>query len=312
MGNTSKSNELTPEELWRRMESGENLLLIDVLPSDHFQKVRVPNAKNACVFEVTFLNQMQAISSDTNAEIVLCGSSPRSMDAITAVQKLERNGYRRLHILQGGIEAWREAGLALEGEKAGVPEDAETTFTPEDGKYIVDVSQSIIEWTGRNANNKHFGTIGIAGGELRVTGGSMTGEIEIDMNSIKNINLTGDPLQPVLINHLRSDDFFFVKYFPTATLTVNSAKPVKAPCLTSPNYDVKGILELRGMKADLDFPSTISKTADTGFSAEAHFDIDRTRWGVIYGSARFFEHLGMHVVFDLISIQLRMGARRDS
>jgi len=37
-----------------------------------------------------------------------------------------------------------------------------------------------------------------------------------------------------------------------------------------------------------------------------HFDMDRTRWGVIYGSSRFFEHLGMHLVFDLISFQIRL------
>ena len=42
---------------------------------------------------------------------------------------------------------------------------------------------------------------------------------------------------------------------------------------------------------------------------ESHFDIDRTRWGITYGSARFFERLGMHLVFDLISIQLRIVAR---
>jgi hypothetical protein len=29
---------------------------------------------------------------------------------------------------------------------------------------------------------------------------------------------------------------------------------------------------------------------------------------VIYGSARFFEHLGMHLVFDLISIAVRIVA----
>ena len=42
---------------------------------------------------------------------------------------------------------------------------------------------------------------------------------------------------------------------------------------------------------------------------ESHFDIDRTRWGITYGSPRFFERLGMHLVFDLISIQLRIVAR---
>lgn len=39
-----------------------------------------------------------------------------------------------------------------------------------------------------------------------------------------------------------------------------------------------------------------------------HFDIDRTRWGVICGSSRFFKHLGMHLVYDPISIQVRIFA----
>ena len=54
--------------------------------------------------------------------------------------------------------------------------------------------------------------------------------------------------------------------------------------------------------------ATITKTPENGLAAEAHFDIDRTRWGVIYGSARFFEYLGMHLVFDLISFQVRIIA----
>ena len=49
---------------------------------------------------------------------------------------------------------------------------------------------------------------------------------------------------------------------------------------------------------------------DNGLVAEAHFDIDRTRWKVIYGSTRFFEHLGMHLVFDLISFQVKIVARK--
>jgi len=44
-------------------------------------------------------------------------------------------------------------------------------------------------------------------------------------------------------------------------------------------------------------------------SDDFFFDIDRTRWNVIYGSSRFFEHLGMHLMFDPISIQIRIVAR---
>jgi polyisoprenoid-binding protein YceI len=137
----------------------------------------------------------------------------------------------------------------------------------------------------------------------------MTGVVEIDMDSIENINLEGDELQPVLVSHLKSDDFFLVKAFPKATFAINGGQLVREPHLSSPNYEVNGTLELKGVKADLSFATTISSTDDGGLVAEAHFDIDRTRWNVIYGSTRFFENLGMHLVFDLISFQLRIVAR---
>ena len=72
---------------------------------------------------------------------------------------------------------------------------------------------------------------------------------------------------------------------------------------------VSGNLELRGVNAPLDFMETITKTAENVLVAEAHFDIDRTRWGIIYGSVRFFESLGMHMVFDLISLQIRVATK---
>ena len=66
---------------------------------------------------------------------------------------------------------------------------------------------------------------------------------------------------------------------------------------------------LRGISAEQSFPATIVPTEEGRIAAEAHFDIDRTRWGAIYGSAKFFEHLGMHLVFDQISLQLRIITR---
>jgi hypothetical protein len=68
-------------------------------------------------------------------------------------------------------------------------------------------------------------------------------------------------------------------------------------------------LELTGGSAGLDFQATVSVSAENLISAEAHFDVDRTRWNIIYGSSRFFEHLGMHLVFDLISFQIKIVTR---
>ena len=72
---------------------------------------------------------------------------------------------------------------------------------------------------------------------------------------------------------------------------------------------MEGTLELRGVGNQMKFPATISRLPDGAITAEAHFDFDRTQWKIIYGSSRYFEHLGMHLVFDPISIELRIVAR---
>jgi polyisoprenoid-binding protein YceI/rhodanese-related sulfurtransferase len=308
MRNSNGYKQLSPKELYQWLEENRSFCLIDTLVADHYRRIHLPHSTNACVFEVTFINQVKAITEDRDAEIVLYGSSTRSMDAFKAADKLEQEGYRHINVLSGGIEAWRSAGLTLEGEAVDEPDDPQTLLKLEDRSYRVDTNQSTIEWTGRNPNTSHFGNIKIATGQLAVKNGIITGTFDIDMNSITNINLEGDELQPVLVAHLESDDFFLTKLFPTAKFKILSSTPVKEPFLSIPNHVINGTLELRGVKAQQDFMATVTKTTENGLVAEAHFDIDRTRWSIIYGSARFFEHLGMHLVFDLISFQVRIVA----
>lgn len=310
MSNEIQFEYVSPEELSAWMAQEKSFLLIHTLTGIHFQNVHLPGALNACVFEVTFLDQMKSITTDKNAQIVLYGSSERSMDALTAAEKLKLVGYQRILILQGGIESWKAKGYPLEGESVETAGDPETRLLLPEGEYQIDTEQSMVEWFGRNPNTKHFGTVRISKGQIQIENGNMTGAVEIDMNSIENINLAGDELQPVLVSHLKSDDFFLVKTFPTATFTINGGNLVEDAHLSAPNYEVNGALELRGVKADLSFTATIAPADDNGLVAEAHFDIDRTHWNVIYGSTRFFENLGMHLVFDLISVQMKIVATR--
>ncbi|MFY9708103.1 MAG: YceI family protein [Desulfobacterales bacterium] len=311
MSENKKYKSLAADELMERIKNKEPLILIDTLTGSHFEKVHLPGARSACVFEVTFLEQVKAIADSKKAEIVVYGSSGRSRDALTAAEKLQREGYDNISVLNGGLEAWRARGFELQGGQPDMT-DPETVLRLDDGQYSVDTDPSVIEWSGRNPNNKHFGTVGIKRGQVEVNNGALTGVLEIDMDSIDNINLKGDELHPVLTSHLKSDDFFFVKMFPTAVLTITEGRAAKTPFISSPNYDLKATLELRGVKADLAFQATVTKTEDGGLAAEAHFDIDRTRWKVIYGSARFFENLGMHLVFDLISYQVKIVTCRRS
>ncbi len=308
MDRFEKIDQISSGELRRWMDEGKDLALIDTLPKDHYQKIHLPCAENACVFEVSFLDQVKAVVLDKSRTIVVYGASAETMDALNAAEKLIQAGYSQVVALEGGIQEWRSNDFVCEGREPEQPEKAEQVLCLEDRIYKASLEKSLIEWAGRNPNSKHHGTAQLSAGEIAVAGGKITGNFDIDMESLKNINLEGDHLQPVLISHLKSDDFFFVKMFPKARFTIQSAFPLKNPTFTTPNFEVHGILELRGVRADLQFFATLNKLDDGQIAVEAHFDIDRTRWGIIYGSSRFFEHLGMHLVFDPISIQLKIVA----
>lgn len=309
MNTTNDFSTISVKDLHKRLETGEHVVLIDTLPHDHFQKAHIPGAQNACVFEVVFLDNLKKICPELEREIVLYGSSDRTMDAVAAAEKLVRAGYRRVYALEGGLRQWAVLGYDVDGHQLEAASLEEAPPALRDHRYRVDLEQSVIEWRGRNPNTTHYGTVSLDGGEIIVRNSRITGDFQIDMTSIRNINLEGDPLQPVLINHLLSDDFFFTTLFPRAHFELTSAKPIKGATQSVPNFNVQGVLELRGIKKNLEFAAIATEGPDGEVRIESHFDMDRTRWGVIYGSTRFFEKLGMHLVFDHISIQLRLLAR---
>jgi rhodanese-related sulfurtransferase len=283
----------------------EDYFLIDTLPNDHFRKMHLPEAHNACVYEVSFLDQVKAQITDRNQYIIVYGSSGRSQDARVAAEKLQRAGFDHVAVLEGGIDAWKKAGYTLSGEAVDASDEPETIITLANGNYQLDLEKSFTEWTGRNQNNKHFGTLRFNKGSLLIDDGQITGTLEVDMQSIENINLAGDDLQPVLISHLKSDDFFFVNRFPNSVYKITEGRLTAKPYASSVNCLIQGELSLRDTTADLGFDATLTKPSENVLRLEAHFDVDRTHWGIIYGSARYFEHLGMHTVFDAISIELR-------
>ncbi|MGO9413987.1 MAG: YceI family protein [Syntrophobacteraceae bacterium] len=307
MEETKSFAKITAEELYEKIGRKTDLIIIDTLPKELFEKRHLPGAQNACVFQVVFPSEVEAIVPDRDREVVLYGSSRASHDAVTAAEKLVRLGYSKVFALIGGLAAWREAGYPLAGNDPDSA-DEDDRFRLEDRSYTVDIERSIIEWTGRNPNTTHYGTLRLLRGDITIRQGKLNGTFEIDMLSLKNLNLEGSEWQPVLIAHLKSDDFFFAEKFPKARFTIDSTREI-GESLSEPNFEVEGTLELRGVRNGMKFLATISNLPDGAVTAEAHFDFDRTHWKIIYGSSRYFEHLGMHLVFDPISIGLRVVAR---
>ena len=103
MRDTNNYKRISPHALKQKVEHGKDFIIIDTLTKDHYTKVHLPNARNACVFEVTFLDQIASIIPEKDDVIVVYGSSEKSMDATTAAEKLIRAGYSNVLALDGGL-----------------------------------------------------------------------------------------------------------------------------------------------------------------------------------------------------------------
>ena len=101
---SNDTDELTPEQLRQRLETGEPLLLIDVREPYEWQIANL-EAQGAQLIPLGDLaDRLDTI--DTDQEIVLyCRSGSRSA---SAQQHMRSRGFERVYNLRGGINAWAE------------------------------------------------------------------------------------------------------------------------------------------------------------------------------------------------------------
>ncbi len=291
----------------RAFVEGRTGIVLDVMVPEHFEQRHIPGAVQACVHEVVFCDAVAALAPDRTAPVLVYGAGAGSLDGRMAAEKLLRQGHADVRWFAGGLEAWCGAGLPLEGNAPHVRPDAHPPVVMPDGRYALDAAASVIRWTGRNDNGAHHGTVNCAGGSLAFSRGRGTGGLRMDMRTIRDLDIADDALRPVLEAHLASDDFFFTTLFPQAALEDMALTPLPSATATTPNYRLAAQFALRGVHRKLALNVAVRSIGDAGGLALAgHCDLDRTRWGVLYGSARFFRHLGYHRVDDAISLDFRL------
>jgi polyisoprenoid-binding protein YceI len=178
------------------------------------------------------------------------------------------------------------------------------------GVFSVDTAASVIRWTGRNLFNHHSGTVQLAGGRLEIREGQLvSGRFDIDMTTIACEDLPDAGLRRQLIDHLMTKDFFDVPTYPLAFFAATRAVPMAGATDGTPNYRISGMFTLRGITRPLEFAAVIANKPDgVGLTAQATLDIDRTEFGSIYGSGKFFRYLGQHLVNDHIHLHLKIHA----
>ncbi len=173
------------------------------------------------------------------------------------------------------------------------------THTPSGDKHTANNVVSAIHWKGYKVTGEHEGTIELKSGAFdfednKLVGGSFI----MDMNTISCTDLEGGGAKK-LEGHLKSDDFFGVKKFPTASFKITKVTMAKS----AGNYNMTGDLSIKGKTKSIKFPAKI-ETKDGEYVAYANLKINRTDFNIRYGSGSFFDNLGDKAISDNFDLDI--------
>ncbi len=161
----------------------------------------------------------------------------------------------------------------------------------------IDVSKSKIEWIGKKVTGQHNGTVNFKNGSVtfkkkKINAGSFT----VDMTSLTATDLNGEYLAK-LNGHLKTDDFFGVEKFPTATLAFK-----KITAKSANLYTIIADLTIKGITKPVTFDLAVK-----GNSATTTFNIDRTKYDIRYGSKSFFDSIGDKAISDEFEVTVSLN-----
>ena len=110
--------EITAEELRRRIEGGDDFVLVDALAPMVYAHSHLPGAINlpASAVDATVLAKR---IPDRNTQIVVYCSSPECDDSHETAERIVALGYTNVRRYPGGKNEWKALGWPL--ERAGQP-----------------------------------------------------------------------------------------------------------------------------------------------------------------------------------------------
>ncbi len=160
----------------------------------------------------------------------------------------------------------------------------------------INTAKSTITWTGKKITGEHSGSLQFKNGSLTYSNKKLTkGSFTVDMTTLNNTDQSGkDKAQ--LEGHLKSNDFFNTEEFKEATLVFKSIKSIGKG-----KYAIVGDMTIKGKTNPVSFEMNVK-----GNTAAANLIIDRTKYGIQYGSGSFFDDLGDRTIYDEFELKVNL------
>lgn len=171
--------------------------------------------------------------------------------------------------------------------------------------YSVDAAATKIVYVGKKVTGQHTGNITAKSGNLAFQGDEITGgEVVVDMNSITSTDITDKDTNAKYLGHIKSPDFFDVAKYPDAKIVIKNSKK------TAKGLEVTGDLTFIGKTNPITFLVTDLKKTDAGVTAKSNVVVNRTKWGLVYGSGSFIKGLGDKAINDEFTLAIDLSAKK--
>lgn len=161
----------------------------------------------------------------------------------------------------------------------------------------VNPTTSTINWVGKKVTGQHSGTLNVKEGTLVFIKKKLKGAlIVVDMTTINTTDLKKGEGKEDLDGHLKADDFFGTTKYPTAKIDFK---------LIADNgdgtYGITADLTIKDVTSPVTFKLKVDKN-----TATTDLKINRTKYGIKYGSGSFFENLGDKTISDDFDLNVNL------
>ena len=176
--------------------------------------------------------------------------------------------------------------------------------------YKLQPQLSTLGWDGKAVTHGHNGTMQFTDGELLVKGNAIVGgTVTVDMKTIKATDIAEAEKQAKFVGHMSSDDFFGVATYPTSTFKIVSVAPIKRAAKDADNATITGDMTIKGVTQRISFPAKVG-VKDGVAAATGKVTIDRTKFGLKYGSKSFFDSIGDKAIYDTFDLTFNVIAKK--
>ena len=176
--------------------------------------------------------------------------------------------------------------------------------------YKLQPQLSTLGWEGKAVTHGHNGTMQFSEGELLVKGNAVVGgTVTVNMKTLVATDIKDAETQGKFVGHMSGDDFFGAEKFPTSTFKIVSVTPIKGAAKEADNATIAGDMTIKGITQRISFPAKVG-VKDGVAAASGKVTIDRTKYGLKYGSKTFFDSIGDKAIYDNFDLSFNVIAKQ--